>query len=217
MSQPSLIIFGGGGHGKTIIDLVRAAGVYHLAGIVDDVLPPGSNVLGAPVLGGSAVLPDLLKQGIHLAVNAVGGIGNVDARMGVFTLLQKAGFEFPAVVHPSAVIDASAQLAPGVQVLALSYVCADSRIGFGTLLNAGAIVSHDANIGQVVNLSPGATLAGRVTIEDYAQIGMRVTINMDITIGRRARVGNGATVKADVPPETVVRAGTIWPIRVQGG
>ncbi len=213
MQLPSLILFGGGGHGKTLIDLIRAEGKYHLAGIVDDFLPAGSMVLSVPVLGGSGLLPDLLKQGIRLAVNAVGGIGNVDARLSVFELLRQAGFDFPAVVHPSAVIDATAALAPGVQVLAQAYISADSRIGFGTLINAGAIVSHDGMLGQVVNLSPGATLAGRVTVEDYAQIGMRATINMDITIGRRARVGNGATVKADVPPDAVVRAGTIWPVR----
>lgn len=213
MESKSIIIFGGGGHGKTVIDLLRAIERYHLAGVVDDHLPAGSSVLGVPVLGGSALLPDLMVQGVHLAVNAVGGIGNVDARIKVFDLLQGAGFDFPTLVHPSAVIDASAILASGVQVLALAYVSADSRIGFGTLLNAGAIVSHDGHLGQVVNLSPGAKLAGRVTLEDYSQVGMGATINMDITIGQRARVGNGATVKADVPPETIVRAGTIWPIR----
>ena len=213
MESSALILFGGGGHSKTLIDLIRAEGRYTLAGIVDDGLPAGSAVLGVPVLGDSDLLPELVRQGIGLAVNAVGGIGNVDARLKVFERLTQAGFAFPAVVHPSAVIDASVQLAPRVQVLAQAYISADSRIGFGSLINAGAVVSHDGRLGQVVNLSPGALLAGRVTVEDYAQVGMGATINMDITIGRRARVGNGATVKADVPPETVVWAGTTWPMR----
>ena len=55
----SLILYGGGGHGKTLLELVQAAGIYHVAGIVDDGLAPGSNILGVPVLGGSAVLREL--------------------------------------------------------------------------------------------------------------------------------------------------------------
>jgi acetyltransferase EpsM len=208
----ALIIFGGGGHGKTIIDLVRSLGTYRIVGIIDDTLPPGSEVIGVPVLGGAASLVEWRVRGIRMAVNAVGGIGNVAVRIKVFEMLEKAGFVCPVLVHPSAVVERSARLDPGVQVCALVYVGSDARIGYGTLINTGAIVHHDCAIGKVVNLSPGATLAGNVHVENHAQIGMRATINMKITIGEGAMLGNGCTVKKDVPPGTRVRAGTIWPV-----
>ena len=44
-----LIIYGGGGHGKTLLELVQAAGIYRVAGIVDDGLAQGSDILGVPV------------------------------------------------------------------------------------------------------------------------------------------------------------------------
>ncbi len=210
---PKLLIYGAGGHSKTIIDLLRSLGNYQLVGIVDDGVPAGTQVLGVPVLGGAEQLPHLFAQGVQQAVNAVGGIGNVDVRLRVFERLQTAGFSFPTLIHPSAVIEPTVTLEEGVQVLALSYISSDSHIGFGTLINAGCIVSHDARLGRVVNLSPGVRLAGRVTVEDEAQLGMGVTVNLDLTIGRRARVGNGATVKANVPAGGVVWAGTIWPMR----
>lgn len=210
---PALILFGGGGHCKSLIDLVRAQKRYAIAGVVDDRLPAGSMVLDVPVLGGRDVLPRLREQGIDLAVNAVGGIGNAPGRQAIFDLLAGAGFHFPSVVHPSAVIEPSVTLEDGVQVLALSYISSDSTVGFGTLINAGVIVSHDCHLGRVVNLSPGALLAGGVRIHDLAQIGMGATINLNITIGKAARVGNGATVKADVPDGGRVYAGTIWPPR----
>ncbi len=208
-----LIIFGGGGHGKTLIELVRAAGEYFVAGIVDDGLMAGDEILGVPVLGGSGSLPGLCAQGIRLAVNGVGGINHVETRIKVFEILAEAGFRCPAVVHPTAYIEPSAHLEDGVQVLAHSYVSSSARIGFGTVINAGVVVSHDCILGRVVNLSPGAMLAGGVVIEDYAQVGMAATINLNITIGRYARIGNGATVKKDVPAGTVVHAGCIWPLR----
>jgi sugar O-acyltransferase (sialic acid O-acetyltransferase NeuD family) len=209
----SLVIFGGGGHGKALIDLVQALGIYRIAGVVDDGLPPGSAVLGVPVVGGSNVLPELYQRGLRLAINAVGGIGNVTARVKVFDLLAAAGFTCPTVVHPTAWVEPSAALDGGVQVLAKSYISSAASLGFGTVVNAGVVVSHDCQIGKCVNLSPGALLAGGVRIEDYAQIGMGVTINLNLTIGHTARIGNGATVKADVPANGRVFAGSIWPPR----
>ncbi len=38
----ALVLFGGGGHGKTLIELVRAAGAYHWVAVVDDGLLPGA-------------------------------------------------------------------------------------------------------------------------------------------------------------------------------
>ncbi len=217
--QPSfdptaILVFGGGGHGKTLIELVQSLGCYRVVGVVDDVLAPGEQIVGVPVLGGPDLLPELYHRGVRLAVNAVGGIGNPDVRVRIFEQLAAAGFVCPAVVHPAAYVEPSAALEAGVQVLAQAYVGSDSHIGFGTVVNAGVTISHDCHIGRVVNLSPGALLAGNVTIEDYAQIGMGATINLHLSVGRLARIGNGATVKADVPGESRVYAGTIWPPRI---
>lgn len=210
----AILVFGGGGHGKTLIELVQSLGCYRVVGVIDELLPAGECVVGVPVLGGPELLPDLYQRGVRLAVNGVGGIGNPAVRVQIFQVLAEAGFVCPAVVHPSACVERSAVLEPGAQVLAQAYVGSDSRIGFGSVLNAGVVVSHDCRIGRVVNLSPGAMLAGNVTVEDYAQIGMGVTINLHLTVGRLARIGNGATVKADVPAESRVYAGTIWPMRI---
>lgn len=209
----ALLIFGGGGHGKTVIDLVRAMGTYHVLGVIDDSLPVGSNVIGVPVVGGAADLAAWRQRGVRLAVNAVGGIGNVAVRLKIFDLLAQAGFSCPTIVHPTAVVERSATLEAGVQVCAQAYVGSAARVGFGTLINTQAIIHHDCVIGQVVNLSPGATLAGNVQVEDHAQIGMRATVNLKVTVGKGALLGNGCTVKADVPAGTRVWAGTIWPVR----
>lgn len=209
----AVLIFGGGGQGKTLIDLLHLTGAHPVAGIIDDGLLPGSQVLGEPVLGGASLLPELRARGLRLALNAVGGIGSVDVRLRVFDRLAAAGFEFPTVVHPTAFIEPSAMLEDGIQILPFTYIGSAARVGFGTLINAHVVVSHDCQVGRVVNLSPGALLAGGARVLDCSQVGMGVTVNVNVTVGERARVGNGATVKADVPPSGRVYAGTTWPPR----
>jgi sugar O-acyltransferase (sialic acid O-acetyltransferase NeuD family) len=208
-----VVVFGGGGHGRTLLDLLAVHPSLHAAAVVDDGLH-ATDVLGVPVHGGDA-LASLRAEGLELAVNAVGGIGveRAAARAAVFDRLAAAGFRCPALVHPSAVIDASAALADGVQVLAFGYVGSGASVGFGTVLNTRAVVSHDCVIGARVNLSPGSLLAGEVVVDDDALVGMGATVNIGVRIGAGALVGNSAVVKADVPAGAVVRAGAIWPPR----
>lgn len=213
-SQPnSVIVYGGGGHGKAVIDLLRAAGGYTLAGVIDDGRQPGDLVLDAAVIGGEGALAALHAAGCTRALNAVGGIRDISTRIAVFDRLEAAGFELPTLVHPSAVVEPSAQLSPGVQVFPHAYIGSDARIGKGVIINTGAIVSHDCVLEEYANLSPGSILAGGVQVGRGTLIGMGVTINLNVHIGSMARIGNGATVKDNVPDNGIVRAGAVWPAK----
>jgi acetyltransferase EpsM len=207
----AILVYGAGGHGKALIELLRAQGAYRIAGVIDDGKKRGDEVIGVPVMGGKEELYHIYSQGVRLAVNAVGGIGNTATRIEVFRCLAEAGFNCPAVIHPTAYLEPSAQLSPGVQVMPHAYVGSQSFIGFGSIINTGAIVSHDCTIGEYANVSPGAILAGEVQVGSRVLIGMGVTINLQVKIGAGARIGNGATIKSHVPENAVVRAGSIWP------
>lgn len=207
----SIIVYGAGGHGKSLVDMLHALGTYRIIGFIDD----GQNVkrtfMGLPVLGGRETLSRLHDQGTRMAVNAVGGIGNIAIRVQVYRWLAEAGFVCPTVVHPTAYVEPSAALSPGVQVFPHAYVGSGVNVGFGAIVNTGSILSHDCTLSDYVNIAPGTILAGEVQVGEGTLIGMGVTVNLQVIIGAGARVGNGATVKADVPENGVVRAGTIWP------
>jgi sugar O-acyltransferase (sialic acid O-acetyltransferase NeuD family) len=212
----AIIVYGGGGHGKIVIDLLQALAVYRLAGIIDDGRPPGEAVMGVPVLGGAELLPRLHGEGVRLAVNAIGGISDIAVRIKIFRRLAEAGFACPAIVHPTAWVERSASLAPGAHVLAHAYLGSESRVGYGAIVSTGVIVSHDCRLGDYANISPGAILAGEVQVGAGALVGMGVTVNLGVKIGAGARLGNGATVLTDVPERGVVRAGTTWPKQGSG-
>ena len=207
----AIIIYGGGGHAKSLIDLIRAEGKYAIVGILDDGVPAGSQVMGVPVLGGGELLAVLRQKGVDRAVNAVGGIGSIAPRLAVYEKLKEAGFTCPTVVHPRAYVEQSSKIGEGGQIFFNAYVGSEVEIGYGCIINTGAILSHDCLLGNYVNISPGAILAGAVTVKDCALVGMGVTINLHVSVGAGTRVGNSAVIKSDIPDNAVVRAGSVWP------
>ena len=206
-----VIVYGGGGLSKMIIETVRVLGAYQIVGVVDDAMKPGESIIGSPVLGGAEVLPKLFNEGVRTAVNSVGGIGNYHVRLKVFQTLAAAGFICPVIIHPSAHVDPSARLESGVLVLAQSYVSGNALVGGGSLINNSVVVSHDCVLGSCTNLSPGAMIAGDVIIGDFTQVGMNATINIGVKVGCECLIGNGATIKKDLPDGTRVHAGGMWP------
>jgi len=211
-SDPNaLIIYGGGGHAKSLIDLIRAEGKHTIAGILDDGIAPGTKVMDVPVLGGGSLLGELKKKGITKAINAVGGIGNIAPRLAVYQRLKEAGFSCPTVIHPRAYLEPGAKVGEGGQVFYNAYIGSEVQVGFGCIINTGAILSHDCVLGDFVNISPGAILAGAVIVQERSLVGMGVTINLHVTIGAGSRIGNSAVIKADVPENGIVRAGATWP------
>lgn len=207
----SIIIYGGGGHGKTLIELIQAMGTYQIVGIIDDGIDKNTDIFAIPVLGGNEILPMLYSSGVRLSVNAVGGVGDNSIRIEVFQRLGKAGFVCPPVLHPTACIEPSAKVSPGVQVFSQAYIGSEVKIGFGVIINTSAIISHGCKIGDYAHISPGAILAGDVLIGNDVLVGMGATINLGVRIGDGVRIGNGATVKQDVPEKSIIKAGTIWP------
>lgn len=208
-----ILIYGAGGHGRTLLELIRLLPGYKVEGFIDDGLPVGKFMLGLPVLGGKEKLGQLFEDGVALAVNGVGGIGNFQQRLNAYETLGRAGFYCQTVVHPFAFLEASATYEAGVQIFPFAYVGSLVKVGYGVIINTAAVVSHDCVLGELSNLSPGATLAGGVEIGPRALVGMRTTINLGVRVGADARIGNGATVKADVPERGIVPAGSVWPPR----
>jgi sugar O-acyltransferase (sialic acid O-acetyltransferase NeuD family) len=211
LSGGDLIIYGGGGHGKSLIDLLRVLEGYNIVGIIDDGLDQGTRIMGLSVIGKGRDLPEWRAKGLQLAVNAVGGIGNIGRRVEVFRRLIQMGFAFPTLVHPTAYVEPGAALDQGVQVFPHAYVGSEVKLGFGTIINTAAVVSHDCVLESYVNIAPGTLLAGGVTVGQGVLIGMGVSVNLNVKVGAGAMVGNSAVVKADVPANHIVRAGQIWP------
>src|SRR5258707_11231661 len=103
-----VVIVGAGGHGKVVLDILRAAGEHEVAGFVDaDTTLTGSRISGLPVFGPINVLPRLRQQKIRAAVIA---IGDNRTRARYAALLRENEFDLVNAIHPAATVSATARL-----------------------------------------------------------------------------------------------------------
>jgi len=209
-----VVIIGAGGHGRVVLDILRAAGAVRVAGFVDaNRSLHGHRVDGVPVLGDISILPGQLAQGVSGALVAIGDNG---VRREYAEMVGLIGFELINAIHPSANVAATATLGRNVVVAAGCLVCAHCQIGHSAILNTGCIVDHESIVGQAVHICPGAKLAGRVIVESGAFVGIGSTVIQGVRIGTDAVVGAGAVVIRDVTPSTTVVGVPARPIRSAG-
>jgi sugar O-acyltransferase (sialic acid O-acetyltransferase NeuD family) len=209
-SEKNLIVYGAGGHAKTIIDMVSEINQYEIIGLIDDHIPVGFKVMGIPVLGSFLVLNALKEKGIVYAANGVGGISDLSSREKVFEILEKFNFTIPRLIHPRAYIEKSSTMGTCVQVFANAYIGSGAKLDSYCMINTGAVISHDCVIGSHTHIAPGALLAGQIEVGERTLVGMGVKTAIGIKIGNNVRVGNGAILNADVPSSSIIPSGKVW-------
>jgi UDP-2-acetamido-3-amino-2,3-dideoxy-glucuronate N-acetyltransferase len=70
------------------------------------------------------------------------------------------------LIHPTAVIDAGAQLGAGTQVSHFARVCAGARIGADCSLGQGVYIGDQVRIGRNVRIQNNVSVQDAVTFED---------------------------------------------------
>jgi len=191
-SRKRLVVYGAGGHAKVVADLAICLG-YELIGFVDDRMPVGQIVLGAPVLGAGAWL-----EGKSGDVVVALGIGDNAARAANFETCRALGVVCPPLIHPRAVVAASASIGQGTTIMALAAVNPEARVGEGVIVNTGAIIEHECQVADFAHLSPNATLGGRARVGTFAHVGLCACVLPGIEVGERCKVGAGAVVNRNV-------------------
>jgi sugar O-acyltransferase (sialic acid O-acetyltransferase NeuD family) len=194
MTAPvELVIVGCGGHGRELLDVIRAINdrtpTWDVVGFVDDDPHHLDRLtrLGLKVLGDTEWLID------HPHSYAL-GIGTSSARESLVDRFDAAGLRPATVVHPGATIGADTVLGEGVVVYQSSVITTNVAIGRHTHLNVACAVQHDTRLGDFVQLSPGVLVNGDCEIADRAFLGTGAIVTRGCRVGPDARVGAGAVV-----------------------
>ena len=187
-----IVLVGGGGHCKACIDVIEAAGVYRIIGILDTKEKVGQVLCGHSIIGTDDMIPELMQKGYAFLIT-VGQMRSSETRAKIYEKLRQIKAECPVIISPLARVSTHAKVGDGTIVMHFALVNADAVVGENCIINNRALVEHDAIVGDNCHISTGAILNGGVVV------------------GARTFVGSGAVTKeyANIPSDSFVKANSI--------
>ena len=206
----SLILVGGGGHCKSVIEVAESAG-YTILGILDRQEEVGKKVLGYDVIGTDY---EMIKY-VDLAyfIVTVGQIKSPDLRIKLYRMIERAGGHLATIVAPTAQVSKYANIGKGSIIMHHALVNAEANVGKGCIINTASVIEHDANIGDFCHISTGVIVNGGAKVGDESFVGSQTVINHRVSIGRRAIIGAGSAVVSDLPVNCIAVGVPARPIK----
>ena len=154
-----LLILGAGGFGQMVKETALLLG-YNEVVFLDD-------AYNGPDSAGRCCDYTILQEQYPKAVAA---FGNNKTRLEWTDKLMEAGYEVPAIIHPSAIVAPSAKIEPGCFIMQRAVVNTNSEIRRGALINSGAIIDHDSVVEAGAHVCLGSIVKANCTIESGKKI-----------------------------------------------
>ena len=158
-TMKQLLILGAGGFGQMAKETALELG-YEQVVFLDDAAD-GEDVIGRCC--------DYILRHEEYPV-AVAAFGNNKTRLYWTDRLLAAGYQVPALVHPSAVVSPSAVLESGCFVMQRAVVNTHTRIERAALINSGAVVDHDSVVCAGAHVGLGSIVKANCTIESGRKV-----------------------------------------------
>lgn len=194
-----ILLVGGGGNCKSIIDVLLENGEFTDIGIVDNkpnTIPIDNKKV--VYLGQDSDLQNLFDSGWRSAFISIGSVGDTSIREKIYSNLKNIGFSFPNIISNKSIVSNNCILGYGVFVGKGAIINVGSKIGNCCIINTGSVVEHDCCIGDLVHISPGAVLCGGVSVGSNSHIGAGSTIKQYVSIGNNTIIGMGSVVVGDI-------------------
>lgn len=119
-------------------------------------------------------------------------------------IVEKLGVrEYLTLVHPNATRADSVRLGFGTVVMAGAIMNSYVSVGNHCIINTGSSLDHDVKVGDFVHIAPHCTLCGEVKVGDGTWVGAGSTVIQGINIGKNCFVGAGAVVIKDIPDDSL--------------
>ena len=188
-----ILLIGGGGHCKSVIDVIEQGDEFQIIGIVDKPKLLGTKVLGYPIIGNDSDLANLAKR-YQYALITVGQTKSPSLRIKLFDLAVEVGFVLPSVISPNAYVSRHTTIGDGVVIMHDALINAGSMIGDNCIINSKALIEHDCLISKHCHISTNATINGGVTVESGCFVGSSATTKESITISENSFIKAGSLV-----------------------
>lgn len=194
-----LLLIGGGGHCKVIIDTLHKQSAFQIEGIIDIQEKKNQMIAGIPIIGTDEDLPLFYQKGIRHVFISLGSIEPKSNRAKLALKAKKIGFVFPNIISPNAKLAKDIKLGYGNFIGPMAVINPQAQLGNHCIINTGAIIEHDCIIEDFVHIAPGAILSGGITIQKQSHIGTGSCIKQGVIIGPHTLIGIGSVVVQNMP------------------
>ncbi|MBE6270406.1 MAG: acetyltransferase [Prevotella ruminicola] len=191
----NLILIGGGGHCKSVMDAAESAG-YSIFGVLDVAENVGKEVLSTKIIGTDENIPAYVDKAEF--VITVGFIKNPAVRIKLYNKVKEAGGKFATIIASTAYVSKYAEIGEGTVVLHQAFVNAGARVGKNVILNTATNIEHDAVIGNHCHISTGTMVNGECKVGERCFIGSQSVLANCISVGDDIIVGAGSFVRKTI-------------------
>lgn len=187
MPTKPLILIGGGGHCKSVIDVAESAG-YTILGILDKPELVGTKVLDYEIIGTDDAIPQYVDKAEFLIT--VGQIKSPAIRQKLATLVEQAGGRFATIIANDAYVSKYATIGAGTVIMHKAVVNAEANIGEHCIINTMANIEHEVQIGDFCHISIGVMVNGNCKVPSGVFVGSQSVINNGVD-GANVKFGGG--------------------------
>lgn len=203
MSKPGIILIGGGGHCKSVIDVIEAENKFQIKGILDLEEKKGEKVLGYEIIGTDEDILKWNNEGMAFHIT-LGQIKSADNRYKLYTRLKEIKAQLPTICSPIAYVSKHATIEEGTIIMHHAIVNAGAHVGINCIINSKALIEHDVMIGQHCHISTSAVINGNCKVADFSFVGSSSVLIQGVEIGENCVIGAGAVIIKNWPMYTTL-------------
>ncbi len=198
MNKEKIILIGGGGHCKSVIEIIESENKFKIAGLVDTKEKLNIEVSGYKILWNDDEIETLVKQNYNFIIT-LGFIRSADLRAKLFNKLLSLNAHMPAIISPIALVSKRAVIGKGTVVMHQAHINSGAKVGSNCIINSKALLEHDVEVGANCHISTNAVINGETKIGDAVFIGSGSVINNNLIIGSNIIIGSGSVVTKSLP------------------
>ena len=195
MNQRELILVGGGGHSKSVIEVAESAG-RRIAGILDVAANVGKKVLGYDIIGTDDSIVEWAGKAEFVVT--IGYIKDASVRIRLHEKIKAAGGRLAVLIASTAHVSKHALIGEGSVIMHHALVNADARIGKGCIINTFSNIEHDAVIGNYCHISTGAMVNGNCMVGDGTFLGSQAVMVNGVSIVGGCVIAAGSMVRKNI-------------------
>ena len=186
--KKKIIIIGGNGHAKSIIDILSRNGDFDkIYGYVDK----KKTNIKLNYLGNDKNILNIKKKEKYLLIIAIGI--NTNLRAKIYDKYKKY-FKFLTLIDKTAVVSSFAKIKEGSVIFPLSYVGPYAQINENVVIHTKASVEHDVKIEKNSYIGPGSIICGNCIIKKNTLVGGGSFLKEGIKIEQNNIIGAGSIV-----------------------